>query len=71
VVREAAAAFFFLLAGSSRDCGGADEPNGSANAPCTRSRDCASGLICIEGVCTDPDAPDAAAAPRDASDDGG
>jgi hypothetical protein len=43
--------------GARRDpgCGGADSPSSGPNAPCTRSKDCGSGLVCAEGVCTEPD----------------
>lgn len=37
-------------------CGGADLGSGGLNGPCTRSKDCATGLVCAEGVCTEPDA---------------
>jgi hypothetical protein len=36
-------------------CGGGDTPSGGVNAPCTRSKDCSSGLVCSEGVCSEPD----------------
>lgn len=72
VVRLSAVAVAFVALGLSRDpgCGGVDDPQGGTNAPCTRSSDCRSGLLCSEGVCVDPDAGDAGAV-RDASDDGG
>lgn len=37
-------------------CGGAESPSSGVNAPCTRSKDCGAGLVCMEGVCTEPDA---------------
>jgi hypothetical protein len=37
-------------------CGGADSPSSGLNAPCTRSKDCSSSLVCSEGVCTELDA---------------
>jgi len=44
--------------GLARDpgCGGADSPSSGLNAPCTRTKDCSAGLVCAEGVCTEPDA---------------
>jgi hypothetical protein len=44
-------------------CGGPDSPSSGPNAPCTRSKDCFTGLECVQGVCI---APDAGAAPSDA-----
>jgi hypothetical protein len=49
-------------------CGGVDDPEGGPNAPCTRSSDCESGLTCMQGVCTGPDA---GLTSKDAGDDGG
>lgn len=72
MLRASAAVVIALgLTGAARDCGGGEEPAGGPNAPCTRSRDCTSGLACAEGVCVDPTADAAAPAPKDASDDGG
>ena len=59
-------------------CSSADAHAKGLNAPCTRSKDCRSDLVCDEGVCTDPDAglapvdggPDATST-ADASADGG
>ncbi len=40
-------------------CGGGPEPSRSGtNAPCTRAKDCRSGLSCEKGVCTAPDGND-------------
>lgn len=59
-------------------CGGADSPSSGLNAPCTRSKDCSAGLVCDQGVCTDPDGGNApldggrdAKSTVDASNDGG
>lgn len=41
-------------------CGGDDAAHGP-NAPCTRSKDCTPGLLCVNGVCEDP-VPDASSA---------
>lgn len=81
MVRQTAFAFALVALGVSRDpggCGGVDDPQGGTNAPCTRNSDCRSGLRCSEGVCVDPNAPDASTTPKDgggdvkdASDDGG
>lgn len=80
---RSAVAFAAIAVGLLREpgCGGADSPSGGPNAPCTRSKDCSTGLSCSEGVCTDPDGgppgsvvPDAgrdAAVSGDAADDGG
>ncbi|MBL8605742.1 MAG: hypothetical protein JNL38_00415 [Myxococcales bacterium] len=55
-------------------CGDPGDPPGGPNAPCTRERDCSSGLACVGGVCTGGDAgpaplldagPDAVDAARD------
>jgi hypothetical protein len=77
VVRQSAALAVFVALGfgSGKDpgCGGGDSPSGGENAPCTRTKDCKRGLVCEEGVCTEPDSgiapvdaggatPDAAAA---------
>lgn len=48
-------------------CGGDDTPGGP-NAPCTRPKDCANGLVCSEGVCT---APDSGVAAGDSGSDAG
>jgi hypothetical protein len=53
-------------------CGGDDHEHG-VNAPCTRPKDCAPPLLCVSGVCEEPDA-DAApdvAPPGDAETDAG
>ena len=70
-----------LALGRDPGCGGSESPSSGVNAPCTRSKDCSSGLVCTEGVCTEPDsgalpngATDAGtgtAPPGDAADDGG
>jgi len=74
VLRGSAALAVVALLGLSRDpgCGGGDSPAGAVNAPCTRSKDCAEGLVCSEGVCTAPDsgAPPADGGPDDAQGDG-
>jgi hypothetical protein len=68
--------------GFARDpgCGNVDAPAGVQNAPCTRTADCRKGLICVEGVCSEPDAgptgketggADAGPAPQEAGDGGG
>jgi len=43
-------------------CGGDDHEHG-VNAPCTRPKDCAPPLLCVSGVCEEPDAGSDAAAP--------
>jgi hypothetical protein len=46
-----------LALGLTHDGGcGADTPPSGRNAPCTRQRDCVTGLVCGGGVCVDPDA---------------
>ena len=46
-----------LTFGLAHDGGcGADTPPSGRNAPCTRQRDCVTGLVCGDGVCVDPDA---------------
>lgn len=59
------------------DCG-VDEPPSGRNAPCTRARDCQTGLACADGVCVDLDAgvgeasaPPSDGAAGDADGDGG
>lgn len=49
---------FAVVALGLRDpgCGGVDGPEGGPNAPCTRSSDCGGSLVCLEGVCREPDA---------------
>ena len=59
-------------------CSSTDSPSSGLNAPCTRSKDCSSSLVCAQGVCSEPDAglvsedggADAASV-GDASNDGG
>jgi hypothetical protein len=53
-------ALVVVVLGVVRDpgCNSVDDPSGGPNAPCTRSNDCAKGLVCSEGVCRDPNAPD-------------
>ena len=67
-----------LVLGRDPGCGSADSPSSGLNAPCTRSKDCTTGLVCAEGVCTEPDSgiasPDSgrdATSGGDAADDGG
>lgn len=48
-------------------CGGTESPSSGINAPCTRTKDCGRSLVCVEGVCTEPDA---VASERDASPSG-
>jgi hypothetical protein len=52
--------------------GGVDSPSSGVNAPCTRDKDCADGLRCVEGVCTSPASHDAGSegGAKDAGDDG-
>lgn len=58
-------------------CSSETRTDGAANAPCTRSKDCAAGLVCSDGVCEEPfssalDAgSDASAAEDGAAADGG
>ena len=84
VLRQLTAVAFVAL-GLSRDpgCGGVDDPEGGPNAPCTRTSDCRTRLVCLEGVCREPDAGqvsgtrdsgserDSAAASGDGGDGGG
>ncbi|MEO7112336.1 MAG: hypothetical protein ABI183_17960 [Polyangiaceae bacterium] len=35
-------------------CGEVDSPEYGANAPCTRNKDCAHDLACVQGVCVSP-----------------
>jgi hypothetical protein len=56
-------------------CGSDDDAPGGVNAPCTRGKDCASELVCVQGVCVHPDAgrdvtPPNDAGPVDAGDGG-
>ncbi len=67
-----------LALGRDPGCSGSDSPSSGVNAPCTRTKDCNGGLVCMEGVCTEPDSGAPAAdsgagiAPAvDAADDGG
>jgi hypothetical protein len=81
VVRQTFAAVAFVALGFARDpggCGGVDTPNGGPNAPCTRSSDCGGKLVCLEGVCREPDrgvrdaeTESSASTPEDAGHDGG
>lgn len=72
-------AIAFVAFGLSRDpgCGASPEPSGGENAPCTRTRDCSGGLVCMQGVCVEPDGGSATDAGADvvhrgdAADDGG
>lgn len=52
-------------------CGGSGDPSGGENAPCTRTKDCRDSLVCVEGVCVDPNAGDAGTsdASKDAADE--
>jgi hypothetical protein len=52
-------------------CGTDTSPEG-VNAACTRTKDCQSGLTCIGGVCSLPDAgtPDSGSDANDAGADG-
>jgi hypothetical protein len=50
-------------------CGGTDSPASGVNAPCTRDKDCADGLSCEHGVCTQGDAGAAPDAQGDAQGD--
>jgi hypothetical protein len=70
VVRYSVAVAFAAL-GLSRDpgCGGVGDPAGLPNAPCTRTKDCSAGLVCVEGVCSEPDAGEPVDAGADAGDD--
>jgi hypothetical protein len=65
VVRNVVTAFALVALGLSRDpgCGDGSDQKRGANGPCTRNDDCGSALLCLEGVCRDPDAgtPDASA----------
>lgn len=47
-------------------CGEVEHAQGAPNAPCTRTSDCGPGLVCLEGVCREPDG----GAPPSASDAG-
>jgi hypothetical protein len=72
VVRQSFAAVALVALGVLRDpsCGGVDTPNGRTNAPCTRSSDCGGSLICLEGVCREPNVgPPASDSGRDAGGD--
>jgi hypothetical protein len=79
VVRQALTTVAIALGlGRGPGCGDVDDPKGGTNAPCTRSSDCGRALVCLEGVCREPDAgtsaaPDAASggSPEDAGDAGG
>ncbi len=48
-------------------CGDVDSPTSGIHAPCTRDRDCNSGLVCTEGVCVPEDAGASDASAVDAS----
>jgi len=71
VVRQSFAAFALVALGFSRDpgCGGVDDPDGGPNAPCTRSSDCGGSLVCLEGVCREPDAGQGSNGGRDSGPD--
>jgi len=81
VVAIALASFSAFGFGRDPGCGGADSPSSGPNAPCTRTKDCGGDLVCMEGVCTEPDSgagtapPDSggrdATSSGDAADDGG
>ena len=69
-------AFALVALGLSRDpgCGDVADQKRGANGPCTRNDDCGGGLVCLEGVCRDPDAGSgdaSAASGADAGDGGG
>jgi hypothetical protein len=61
--------------GVSHDPGGCDTETtgGGVNAPCTRDKDCSTGLSCTSGVCVEPDsgAPPPVDAGTDAAADAG
>jgi hypothetical protein len=73
VVRSGAVIAAFVALGLSQDpgCGGGGDPPRGPNAPCTRQKDCSAGLVCAEGVCTEPDSGVTDAGSPDADDDGG
>lgn len=52
-------------------CGGVDDHGGGPNAPCTRSSDCQHDLLCLDGVCREPDAGAAVSADAGPKPDGG
>lgn len=61
-----------LGSGGVAACAGIDDPDGGPNAPCTRTSHCGGGLVCIEGVCREPDggaAPDASGSDGSADSD--
>ena len=48
---------FGLALGLSQACsGGADSSANGVEGPCTRDHDCQGGLVCVSGVCVEPDA---------------
>jgi hypothetical protein len=69
VVRGLAVAVVVLGIARDPGCNSVDDPSGGPNAPCTRSKDCGRELVCVEGVCRDPLAPDAG--PKVEPSDGG
>ncbi len=74
MIRHAAIAGVLLgIAAHDPSCGSVDSSSKGLNAPCTRAKDCAAGLVCPSGVCVLPDAGDEAggdaAAAQDAAGD--
>ena len=63
MLRSLAIAGVVLAALRGPGCGEVDSTESAANAPCTRDKDCESGLVCSAGVCIVP------SAGRDASSD--
>jgi hypothetical protein len=62
VVRRALVPIVLGLAGgwavglSPSACSSSDSSANGIEGPCTRSRDCQGALVCVDGICSEPDA---------------
>jgi hypothetical protein len=67
VIKGLALATIFVGLLRGPGCGEVDSPEYGANAPCTRNKDCAGDLACVQGVCVSPSQGDDASTNDDAS----